>query len=497
MIRSLLSKLFGADGGPVTTEAIPDQPTTKRVVEAAGANTTEDDTGWRKLSGDSSRDLSPLAQGRMRDTAFYLWEANLLANRLIEIPLAYLLGEGVELKPVGDDDAEARSTVLRDWWRHPINQLGITLERKIRELGLFGELAIPAFVNEVDGTVQLGYLDPQHIETVVYHSDNPSLPIGIVTVADKKGVKRRYRTVFNGPESMMTMGTQAARETFTDGDIFYFAVNQLAGDRRGRSDLRAVADWADAYDQFLFNEMDRANLMRAFFWDVECVGMTDTELKAKAKTVKAPKPGSVRLHNESETWTPQSPTLNAADSGEAARLFRNHTLGGLTMPEHWYGGGGDVNRATGDSMSEPTFKVYSMRQRAVKHLLEVMGSYVLRKYYQAREQAELEWNDPRIETEAVFPELTARDTTKYAAALAQVVTGCAMAIDKGVMTEETGVALIAAISGRLGVEVDAHQELADARKQQTAAAEKNRFTGPDAAAVAAAMAGANDPTVTA
>lgn len=496
MIRRLLNMIFGADGG-VLPQTTPQTPPTGRVVEAAGSNSTEDDSDWRRLSGDNSRDLSPLAQGRMRDTAFYLWQANVLANRLIEIPLAYLLGEGVTLKPTGEDQQEQRAQVLTDFWKHPINQLDITLERKLRELGLFGELALPAFVNPVDGTVQLGYLDPQHIETVVYHSDNPALPIGIVTVADKKGVKRRYRTVFNGPESLMTAGTQAARESFTDGDIFYFAVNQLAGDRRGRSDLSAVADWADAYDQFLFNELDRANLMRAFFWDVECAGSTEEQLREKAKKVKAPKPGSVRLHNESEKWTPQSPTLNAADSGEAARLFRNHALGAQTMPEHWFGGGGDVNRATGDSMSEPTFKAYSMRQRAVKHLLEAIGTFVLRQHYQARERGELDWNDPRTACEAAFPELTARDTTKYAAALAQVVTGCAMAIDKGVMTEETAVALIAAIAGRLGVEVDAANELADARRQADATAEKNRFTGPDAAAVAAAMGGASAPAVTA
>lgn len=33
----------------------------------------------------------------MRDMALYLWEANLLANRLIELPVAYLLAEGVRL----------------------------------------------------------------------------------------------------------------------------------------------------------------------------------------------------------------------------------------------------------------------------------------------------------------------------------------------------------------------------------------------------------------
>lgn len=41
----------------------------------------------------------------------------------------------------------------------------------------------------------------------------------------------------------------------------------------------------------------------------------------------------------------KSASLQAADTSESARLLRNHVLGGGTVPEHWFGGGGDVNRA--------------------------------------------------------------------------------------------------------------------------------------------------------
>ena len=43
---------------------------------------------------------------RMGEIAAYLWQANLLANRLIELPLAFLLAEGVKLQ-VKDAAAQA------------------------------------------------------------------------------------------------------------------------------------------------------------------------------------------------------------------------------------------------------------------------------------------------------------------------------------------------------------------------------------------------------
>lgn len=465
-----------------------------RVVEAAGATVDPaDEEGWRRLSGDANRDLSPLSQERMRETALYLWDANLLANRIIELPLAYMLAEGVELRAT---EPEMQETIER-FWSDPINSMDVKLPKKVRELAIFGEQVWPTFVNEMSGHVRLGYLDPALIETVVVDPDNPEQPIGIVTVKDSRGRALRYRVIVNGPETVFTQRTQAIRETFADGEAFFFTVNDLSVSRRGRSDLRAPADWVDGYDQFLFGEIERYNFLRAFVWDVTITGADDNRIKQKAREIKPPTPGSVRVHNDSEKWQAVSPEIGAYESAAAGRLFRNHVLGGATIPEHWFGGGGDVNRATGDSMGEPTFKAFSMRQRFLKHMLESVGRYVIRQKLIA-ETGEPDWWDARLACEAVFPEMTARDTTKYAAALTQVVTAVNSAIDAGRMSDETGVALIAAVAGRLGVEIDPEAELTAARKGKLKRQEEDSFTGPgdlvdeeDEAAQASALAAAS------
>jgi hypothetical protein len=455
--QGMVSRFLGAMGQVLAENFSPPAaaaPTPLR--ESAGLTIDKDEENWRPLTEDVRRDLSPVSQARMRRMARYLWESNPLANRLIELPLAYLLAEGVRLTC---KDPEHQKLLDR-FWHDPINKMKVKLPKKVRELSIYGEQCYPAFVNDMDGFVRLGYLDPDLIATRVKDPDNPEQIIGIITCKNSKGIARRYRVVINGPESVFTMRTQVIRKSFTDGDAFYFAVNDLSNGSAGRSDLLAQIDWLDAYDEFLFGELDRLKFIRAFIWDVTLNGATEADVIKKAKQISAPAPGSVRVHNDAEVWAAEAPDLKVNDTDSASRLFRNHILGGSTMPEHWYGGGGDVNRAAAAEMGEPTFKIYTMRQQMVRFMLEEIGAYVLRKATLAvNADDELDLSDEANVVTAEFPEMTARDTTTYAQALQQLIAGCAIAIDGGLLTKLTAVSLISAIAQRLGVKIEAEKEL--------------------------------------
>ena len=439
----------------------PAQEAARPLREAQGVTIDSDEADWRPLTGDTTRDLTPLTQKRMQDLALYQWQSNLLANRLIELPLAYLLAEGVKLTA---PDVQAQAW-LDAFWKDPINRMDRKLAKKVRELAIYGEQCWPAFVNEMSGHVRLGYLDPGVIATVVTDPDNAEQPIGIVTKTNRKGVTRRYRIIVNGPENIFTPLTQAIRASFADGECFFFTVNELSNGARGRSDLFAQIDWLDAYEQFLFGQVERGNLLRSFIWDVTLKGATAEEVEARARKIVTPRPASVRVHNDSEEWQALAPDLSANDSAEQARLFRNHILGGGTVPEHWYGGGGDVNRATALSMGEPTFKMFSARQASLRYILEEVGTYAIRRRLLARNKPDLDpaAPDPRYVVKAEFPELAARDVAGHAAALAQVAVATAQAIDKGLLSEETAVRLIAIVAGRLGLDVDPVEEMMRAR----------------------------------
>jgi len=328
---------------------------------------------------------------------------------------------------------------------------------------------------------KLGYLDPSLIAEVIHDPDNSEQPIGIVACTDRKGVQRKYKVIVNGPEeALFTARTLAIRQQFADGECFWFKVNSLCNDRRGRSDLLALMDWCDAYEHGLFGEVDRQASMRAFIWDVTLKGATPEEVAKRAGQIAPPAPGSTRVHNDSEAWAALSPDLQAADGAAGARLFRNHILGGATIPEHWYGGGGDVNRATGDSMGEPTFKMMAMRQGFLGHMLQECARYQIRQREIAVTGREPDLFDAAYAVDVVWPELTARDTSKYAAAFGQVVVGCSMALDKGLIGKETALRIIDTVAARLGQGIDADEELEKAANEASQREEADGFPDPAA-----------------
>ena len=224
-------------------------------------------------------------------------------------------------------------------------------------------------------------------------------------------------------------------------------------------------DWLDSYDQFLFGELDRVQFLRAFMWDVTLTGANEDEVKKKAASIRAPKPGSVRVHNDAETWKAESPSLESSDSETTAKLFRNHVLGGATIPEHWFGGGGDVNRSTSESMGDPTFKVMSLRQAFIGYMLAEMGRYVIRQWELAQSGREPDLTDPVYDFVVQFPEMVAKDTARYAAALEQVTKAVSLAVTDKLLSIKTGIQVIESIAGQLGVKFDAEKELAAIAEQ--------------------------------
>lgn len=427
-----------------------------KFVEAAGASVDADEDQWRPLSGNHARDLEPMKQDRMQKLAKFLWESNLLADRIIELPLAFILGDGVKLT---SPDTEAQ-TVLDKFWYDPINKMDLSLIEFARELALFGEQCYPVFVNQVNGHVRLGYLDPAEIDKVITDPDNARQPIGVHTKKDTKGNYRKYRVIINAGEDVFGTRARRKRKTYTDGDCFYFRIRGLASGSRGRSDLLPQMDWLDAYDQFLFGDLDRVAALRAFFWDVTIKGATQPECDARAKSLSLPTSGGTRVHNESETWAAVTPEIQSSDTSTAGRTFRNHVLGGATIPEHWFGGGGDVNRSTAGEMDEPTFKILGMRQRHIKYMLEEIGTFVI---YQWAEKAGRRnvVDNPDYWVTCELPEMVQRDTTKYAAALQQVVTAVVALINAKLITREVAIELIVSTAKRLGVDKDAKQLLED------------------------------------
>jgi len=415
----------------------------------AAASITDRDAGWRRLTGqDVNRDLSPLTQDRMIEISFWLWENNPMARWLIEIAKDFILAEGL---PYQAKEEEVQD-YLDDFWYDPINRMDLYLEKHVREHLIYGELCLPAFVAKQTGRLRLGYIDTSEIKSVITDPENVKMSIGI-SLKDTPGYEgRKFKTIIpDEADYVLSPAAKSMRQGFTDGECFFSAMNNVTNSPRGRSELLTVADWLDNYEQFLFDTADKWRLLNAFFYDLEVQGGDEATIKAQINNF-VKKAGSVFGHNEKVKAEAKSPTLQAPDFAEGARLFRNHILGPFGYPEHWYGGGGDVNRATAVEMGTPTFKMLSSKQRYFKYLLESILDYQIAMGLKTRYLKMPE--EKAYDYEVIVPELSVKDVGKYATMIGQVSSSLAVAQDRKWVDRETARKIFGVVISYLGVELD-------------------------------------------
>lgn len=441
----------------------------ERLAAASLGDLEKEDAGWRKLTGSTSRNLSPLKQERMIEIAFYLWENNPLAKWIIEIVKDFILAEGLPYEAKNEDVKK----VLDAFWNDPLNQMDIYLEKHVRELFINGELCFPVFTAQQTGKVRLGYIDPKDIDEVVTDPENVKMIIGVKLKGTSGHEGRRLKTILaKDAELIISKAAATLRAGYSDGECFFFAINNLTNSARGRSDLLGTADWLDAYEQFLFDYADKWPLQNSFVWDLLVTGGNETEIKKQIDGFTK-KPGSIFGHNEKVTLAASSPDLKPVDAEIGARLFRNHILGSHSIPEHWFGGGGNVNMATAVEMGTPAFKTLSAKQQYVKYILETILTYVIAS---ARAARYLNVRDEEAACSVITPELASKDVTKYSTALQQLATSLSTAELQGWIDKDTARKIFAAGVAFLGIDLDI-AAVKDAVEKQSVETPFKDYTG--------------------
>jgi hypothetical protein len=317
---------------------------------------------------------------------------------------------------------------------------------------------LPVAVSEYEGRVRLGYVSPRLIEEVVPDPDNCALPIGVVVRGERQGLggrgkSRRVRTVLGGdPREYLGAAGQRERERFRDGEAFLFQINKASDAERGTSDLLAAIDWIDIYERFIFDAAERARVQSSFIYDVTLKGAGPERIAQwLEENGVAPRPSSVRVHNEKEEWRAVSPDVKSGESGSQgiAKMMRGLVLGGMGIPSHWFAQGDDVNRASAESMDQPTIKKMTRRQRTVRHILQALADKQLEE---ARRAGRLTEEAFRAGARPVLPEISMKDTEKMSQSLLRVSEALDLATQRGWTSDEAASALFAHMAGQLGFE---------------------------------------------
>jgi len=402
-----------------------------------------DENKYRRLTA-KKRDLKPMQFKQIMDGAFYLWQRNPMARRMIEIILDFTVGNDLDvncriMKKTKDGPQDMNRPEPQELWKKfcedPVNAVYDDIETFLQDFLIFGELLMPMAVNEANKMPRFGFIDVGEIEKVV--RDESGRRIASVFVKSENEAKLREVKILN----------KDAGEW--EGEALYFQYSRTLTKSRGQSFLTELLDWIDALDQFQFNVLEGSALRNAFFYDMTMKGATKEELKQV--DVSSPKPGSVRVHNEAVEWDVVSPELNATDTSESMRQFKNMILAGKGFPEHWFADGGNTNLATAEKMAQPVLQMLKRQQKQIKYILKTLATYAIE--VQAQGVLNL-GKDEYLDIEVVTVDLERSDAAALGAAFTAIVGALSTATDKGWVSDDKAKQVIDTIISRYGVPPD-------------------------------------------
>jgi hypothetical protein len=413
------------------------------------------------------RDLSPLMHGRMQQVCFFLSVTTPFGKRIIRIMVDHVVGEGFKAL---SEDAEVQ-TVLDRFWGDAVNNMDENVDAFCEELLKFGELCIPVSVNPVDGFVRMGYIDPQEIAEIEFGllttagASEISIPVAVrLRAKPGEGDGRRLEIIhIDEDPNSPTFGEQK-------GDCFYFAINKAKAASRGISELFALADWIDVFDQMMFDYADRVRILNSFIWHYVVKGgdAKAVDDMTKKVTKSPPRQGGVQVTNDRVDINAQTPDLKGADMSEAARVVKQYGLGGAGMPSWFFADPGDANRAVAQEMAGPTGKMLTNKQNVMKRVIRAIVDFAVGQalaHGMLGAAADLNW-------QLQVPDISVQDTAQVVTALVGLANAAALAEDRGWIRGVTGAQAFHSVLEQIGVEVDqdeydlAQQEKTDRQAQQ-------------------------------
>lgn len=459
-IRDRISFWFGT--------ALPEVPELAEAVDLSPSGAIDaDEHLYRSLTNRGTNDLPAYQHDKMLSIARHLDRTNIIGKRLLDMLRDFVAGEGVGYTTRN----AAVQAVLDAHWHDPLNRWDLRGPRLFRTLLRDGEVLLTTGINTVNGMVHYGTIPATQIKGVRPDERNWEIIREIELKPQGASLEGRVLQAINlDPES----GRLA-------GEAFFWKLNDDG--LWGISLLYALADYLQIFDDLLISDAERWQLMKAFLWDVTVDGADEAKIAALTRdpSMAPPPPGSVRVHNEKVNWQAVTPDLRAADSVGAMKFLLGMILGSTGIPEHWFGFGGDVNRASATVMDVPTMKMFTYLQRLWRELLTDALAFVIDQAVAAGNlPAEVAIEDDdgnetddlipaRQAFEVVTPELNGKDIQAGAAALSQATQSLVVAEERGYITQQTARRVYLAIARQLGVEIDPDEESDRVQAEEEAA----------------------------
>lgn len=419
--------------------------------------------------------------GQNIEVAWALWQSNPICARALKLKRDYIVGDGVV---VTSQDARLQA-IIDTFWTD--NRLDVRLGEFALQLFLFGAQCFPVFVRESDGHTMLGYIDPSEIQTVITNPDNVLDTWAVVIKAkttanawEKPSPARVYRVVVHTPAGLQAVEQDARRQPWEfemlksygvadyAGTCFLYRVNAVSNQPLGYSDMLQVADYADQWDGTLYALGEREAFADFFSFDVTMKGANEAQVKARANEIRnnPPARGSVLVHNDAEIWQMLTPDLKQQASIATVGEQRLSVLGGVGIPDAWFGTAAGTHLATAQAQGDPTWRSLKQSQGVIKAMIAEMVTFVVDQ----AKAAGTYYGEGDFEV--IMPEMTARDLTATATALSALASALMTAVQSKWITDEQAGQAFARVLSETGTDIDP-AEAAEAAEIETGATDEN------------------------
>jgi hypothetical protein len=422
-----------------------------------------EDPGFRRITSLATlRDLNPLMHDRMLQVCYFLRVTTPFGKRIVEIITNYTVGKGVR---VTAKDPRVQD-VIDNFWNDEINNMDENCSMWCDELTTFGELCLPVAKNTVSGKIRIGYIDPMNIETIQFAEMATADGTASINVPYAVRLRREVGEVLQKPMLLVQRTEDPNAESYgrLAGECFYFTLNKAKSASRGFSELFALADWIDLFDQMIFDFGDKVRFLNSFVWHYTLSGADSKKVEEyKNKLTKdPPRQGGVMVTNEQVKIDAQTPDFKGQDMAAGAEMVKKYGLGGAGLPPTFFGDGVDANRAAAVEMNAPVQRKIQDRQNHLARCLTSVLNFVI----ESAQDAGVLPQSADISFQIEFPEIATRDLQKGAQTLQDGATALQVGQDAGWVTGKTAARAFHTLLGEIGVDIDDSQEEYESAQQE-------------------------------
>ncbi|MCU1356391.1 MAG: hypothetical protein JWM89_1809 [Acidimicrobiales bacterium] len=445
-------------------------------VAATGAgqwgDLADDTKGFRGAIGAGPRAVPDWTLERARTFSVAGYRANPMVKAIIDTYTSFCVGDSGLTVQCTVPDVHA----VVDKFRTDRRNRDVGGDIWLRDHMLMGETVLEPMVGPMSGRVRLSIIAPERIAGVSLVGGNP-LWLDRIHLAGADNAEGL---------AIIDVDDMTGRRT---GDIEFWASWQaLLTDTRGYPFLAPILDWLDAYDQVIWNLIDRTALARHLVFDVTVDGdQTAVDAFVAARGGRhAPKSGSVEVHNNSVTWATKTADVGSFEDTNTGKTILTNIAGGAGLAKTWLADAEDANRATSLTMAEPVRRRVGGVQNVWLAYQQELLRFVVDKAVEARTLPELvdvpgsqEKLDPAETVSITGPEIAAADAQVTAEVLANLAQGLTGLVAANLMTPEAArVASKKAWEDYAGIPYEPQLDQADGSRVDDVAGEVARNQPP-------------------